>query len=193
MYIDTPEVRTLVARAFPGYNGTKFKVEPFSGPMRLTSYWSGGSIDYWKIVRLTDGKTAGVPENGTPFMPELKECASLPENCCLVRHTIFCGKDMGCTVYVRPENLTPMLPAVPVLTRNEQIVLAATAGLKSSYGGIKNYRFHEAHEITGITESEYEHAKGSCIAKGLLNKAGAITGEGRNAINNVRLENLKNQ
>lgn len=71
------------------------------------------------------------------------------------------------------------------------MVLAATRGLKSSYAGIKNYRFHAARESTGITEPEWNQAKDACMAKGLLNRAGAISDDGRNAIEWTQLESLK--
>ena len=60
-------------------------------------------------------------------------------------------------------------------------VTHATCSLKSSYGGVSNYRFHEARRYTGITAERYEAAKASLIARKLLNKAGAVTVEGQNA------------
>jgi hypothetical protein len=63
----------------------------------------------------------------------------------------------------------------------------ATAGLKSSYGGIPNLRYYESHRRTGITQERWDNAKAACIAAGLLNKAGAITVKGRNAISDKPL------
>jgi len=89
---------------------------------------------------------------------------------------------MGLTIYVHPSNLAKLLPKPAELTRHERTVLGYTARLKSSYGGISNYRFHEAHERTGITLAEWDAAKQSIIGKKLLNKRGAITTQGRNAL-----------
>lgn len=86
-----------------------------------------------------------------------------------------------------------LIPPKPALAWAESVVLAATRSLKSSYAGIKNYRFYEAHERTGITETEWDSAKAVCIQKGLLNRAGAITDDGRNAIEWTRLESLKRE
>jgi hypothetical protein len=61
-------------------------------------------------------------------------------------------------------------------------VLLATAGLKPSYGGDGDFRFHEAHRRRGIGREAWDTAKAECIAAGWLNKAGAITPRGRNAI-----------
>lgn len=189
-----PEVRDIGLVAFPSYSGKRFKVQTLEGSIRLDSYWSGGSIDYWSFVDLATMKTRSVQENGTPFSNgrQIEQLTELPFNVALVRHSIFCGKDMGLTVYVRPDQMSQIaLPAPVELTREEKIVLCFTASLKSSYAGIKNYRFHEAHEDTGITLEAWESSKGALITRGLLNKAGAITEDGRNAINGVNRYDLK--
>lgn len=186
MRIQTPEVIALARRCFPGYTGRKFEVLPFAGPMRLDSNWSGGSREFWVLLNLGTNKGAAVPENGTPFTPQLGELKELPFNCVLARHNISCGHDLGITLYVHPDNLNQYsLPAPDVLTRDEKIVLVATRTRKSSYAGIPNFRFHSAHEETGITEPAWNAAKASCQARGLLNKAGAITDAGRNAIEGI--------
>lgn len=158
--------------------------------MHLHSYWDGGSRNYWCAVRLTDGATSVVPENGTMFTPAIGECKELPADTVLVRY--HAGNHEYCEVYVKPENLNRfMLPAAVQLSREEFIVLSATRSLKSSYAGIKNYRFHEANTETGIQPGEWEAAKAGLIVKGLLNKAGAITDAGRNAIGNTQLYAFK--
>jgi hypothetical protein len=62
------------------------------------------------------------------------------------------------------------------LSEDKRTVLAATAGRKASYGGVKDRRFHEAHRIRGITRERCNTAKASLIDCNLLNKAGAISG-----------------
>jgi hypothetical protein len=181
MYINTPEVRSIIARAFPAYNGRSISVQPFHGPMRLDSYWSGGSRDYWTAVHLATGQTAPVPENGTPFTPAIGQLEELPENTVLVCWSRVGGGTDYVTVYVRPENLTKMLPAPVALTEREAIVIEYTCSYKNTYGGRTNIRFAEASERTGITVEQWEVAKASCIVRGLLNKAGAVTDAGRNA------------
>lgn len=190
MNINSPETKELVRKAFPQYNGRRISVQPFVGPIRLESYWSGGTRDYYALVSLVPGidLAANVPENGTPFTPDLKPLEVLPANGALVCYTM--GSYEHVTIYVNAENLSKMLPAPVELSRDEKIVLAATAGLKSSYAGIKNYRFHEATERTGIALQNWDAAKAALVSRGLLNKAGAITDAGRNAIGNTRLDNL---
>jgi len=181
MYINTPEVRSIIARAFPAYNGRSISVQPFDGPMRLDSYWSGGSRDYWTAVSLVSGQTAPVPENGTPFTPAIGQLEALPENTVLVCWSRVGGGTDYVTVYVRPENLTKMLPAPVALTAHEAIVIEYTCHLKNTYGGRTNIRFTEANEKTGITAEQWDAAKASLIVGGFLNKAGAVTDAGRNA------------
>lgn len=186
LHTSAPEVQSLVRTAFPGYSGKRFTVETFSGPMVLNSYWSGGSRDYWALVNMATGKVFTVPENGTPWTnPRGFKVGRLPLNLALVRHSK--GHYESTCVYVSPENISKYLPAPAELSREEKIVLAATSGLKSSYAGIKDYRFHEANQMTGIPRSLWDSTKAELIGKGLLNKAGAITDAGRNAIGRTDL------
>lgn len=183
MNISTPEVKEVIKRAFPGYNGRRIQVLPFTGPKKLTSYWSGGSRDYWAVVALDAARSTNVltaPQNGTMFDAGDITLPALPEGCALVRHTA--GPYESAAIYVNEANLAKMLPAPVELSTGERTVLTYTAKLKSSYAGIKNYRFHEAHRDTGITIESWDLGKASCIDRGLLNKAGAITESGRNAI-----------
>lgn len=190
MYIDSPEVRALVNRAFPQYKGKSFRVSPFEGPMHLHSYWDGGSRNYWCAVRLTDGATSAVPENGTMFTPAIGECKELPADTVLIQY--HAGNHEYCEVYVKPENLNRfMLPAAVQLSREESIVLVATRTFKNSYAGRANCRFFEANEVTKISLAEWEAAKAGLKSKGLLNKAGAITDAGRNAIGNTQIYAFK--
>lgn len=193
MFTQAAEVKEIAAIAFPGYGGHKFRVKPFNGPMRLDSSWQDGSRDYFTFVHLADKRTVTVQENGTPFSNggQIMQCSELPMNVCLVEHSISCGRDVGITIYLREENLSKLLPAPFQLTRDQRIVLAATRGLKSSYGGIKDYRFHSANRDTGIERPEWDQARAELIARGLLKNTGAISDEGHNAIGMTSLWELK--
>jgi hypothetical protein len=147
--------------------------------MRCDSYWSGGSRAYYVAVNLQSGQSFPVPENGTPFMPEVFQASTLPANWAIVRHTIFCGKDLGLTVSVNAENLQKMLPPARNFTKAQVAVLVFTRERKSSYNG-KN-RQQMAQDEIGLPAPEWNQARAELIAMGLLNSAGAITNEGRNA------------
>ena len=176
-----PMVEALRLASFPGYTGQKFKME-FREQIRFAdTQWSGGSRSEYIIIKLDGMQRAAIPE--APFMErsQVHEMVyPIPPGYVVVKHSWFCGQDMGLTFYVHPSTVEmTALAAGGDATRNERIVLAAT-GRKSSYGGIKDYRYYEAHHSTGITRAEYDAAKESCIQKGWLNRAGAITVEGRN-------------
>ena len=184
MYIQTDEVKAIALRLFPGYTGRSFQVKPFSGPMRLTSCWEGGSREYWAVMNLATGASGAVPENGTPFTPQLAEVKELPINGVIGLHSIFCGRDHGITLYVHPDNLRAyQIEAPDTLSFDEKVVLVSTRCYKPSYAGRSNNRLYEVQSyIPSFTAAQWEAAKASCQAKGLLNKAGAITNDGRNAV-----------
>ena len=189
MRIQTPEVKQLALSAFPSYNGRKFSVEQFRGPMNLASCWDGGSKSDFVFVSLATGQHFSVEENGTPYSNggKILQCSELPENVCLVEHRVFMGRETGVTIYVRPENLAKLLTdTADLATREELIVLAATYSTRNTYGGETNLRFKEANRICGMTAQEWETAKASCITKGLLFKTGAFTDAGRNAVEGHR-------
>ena len=89
-----------------------------------------------------------------------------------------------CNHYVQA---SPAIYQLEPFTADERTVLIATKSLKSSYGGVSNFRFHEANRSTGITLDRYNTAKSTLIGKKLLNAAGAVTIEGRNLAGSARL------
>ena len=183
IHTDAPEVRRIANAAFPGYSGRTYKEQALDGPMSLESCWSGGSRDSFVLLNLDTLKTLPIPENGTPYANggRTYKLEQLPEGAALVQHTIFCGKDLGVTIHVAPENLNRMaLPAPVELTIEEKIVLAYTRGMKSSYNG--RNRAQMARDESGLPLAEWERVKAECQRKGWLNKAGAITDAGRNVI-----------
>jgi hypothetical protein len=174
-----------------GYSGRTFKAVIADTVTLSDTYWSGGTRSTYQAVNL---------DTGERYAPTMADCAphafggklegqtvAIPPRTVIVEHSIFCGKDHGITFHARAEDIQPTLPAAVTLTPDEQTVLAAVIGLKSSYGGIPNFRWHEANKSTGITLDRWESAKAALIARGMLNKAGAITTAGRNAIGTFRL------
>jgi hypothetical protein len=180
-YTDHPEVIQLCRKTYPDYNGKKFRVQVVAHPFSVSSYWDGGSHTYFTFVRLSDGASMPMPAQSA-FDPKIKgaDAVSLIPGMACIKHSIFCGKDTGCTVMVHPENAPKYLPVKVELTDDERTVLHYTASLKSCYAGDSNYRMHEAMRATKITQERWNAACVSCQSKGLLNKARAITQEGRN-------------
>ena len=185
IYLDpTPEIRRI-GKIACGYKGNKFQLVIGSYPSRLDSYWDGGSRDYYSFVRYDSGKAMALGSNHPIFEANKpRELKELPIGCLLVKHTIFCGKDLGITIYSNTEDINNrLLPENPTdITENEKTVLEHTYGYKNSYAGKKHNRFRLARQKTGITRESWLTAKETLIEKKLLTKAGAITNKGRNAI-----------
>ena len=167
------------------YTGKRYRLStvPPNTPMSYHAYWDGGSRTTYTFVNLDTWTTAPLPEGANnPFNAVAHGTYTLPWNVGVLEHHIVRGQDMGLELRVRDDNATQMLPETPdTLTAHERIVLEYTASLKSSYGGIKNFRWSEANRRTGITLPAWNTAKTALIASGHLNKAGAITIKGRNA------------
>lgn len=193
-YTSDSEIQELARIAYPDYHGRHFRIEEFTGPMNLSSYWGDGSRNYYVIMNLVTKKAEPIPQGGSGHGDTPYRMSSLPENIAVVEHTIYMGKDLGITFYVNKENLVKMLPdSGQELSWAEKVVLSATRSYKSSYAGEKEYRFKEALRETGITKKEWDEAKQSLIKKKMLNAAGAITNDGKNAIGRTDLWSLKRE
>ena len=189
MYLNPNQnLKELAKRVF-GYNGQKFQVEA-AETVHVVSYWDGGSRDYYATVN-AHGEFFKIGEVGGMFGEKPVEVPIFPDTMILV-HQISCGKDFGVTFIVHPSVFPKYLnPAQDELPWAERVVLTATRSLKAYYAGDGKARFHEAHRTTGITQTQWDDAKQSLIEKRLLNKAGAITPDGRNAAGNKQLFTLK--
>lgn len=182
----TPEIQKMVDCSFPNYHGKKFKVST-DVPSRLDSYWDGGSKTSYVFYSVDTGFTVPVESNHPMFESKNpNELHELPKGIILIAHSLFRGKDMGITFYVNALDVPPYLEAPKVdLPENVKIVLAFTRGLKSSYGGVSDYRYQNAKRKYQISKESWEAAKSEAILNGLLNKGGAITPAGRNSISDV--------
>ena len=178
----TSDVRAMGRKAFPDYNGRKFKLDNSGRAVGVRSYWSGGSRSYFVIVELATGKRMDIPENGSWFVAAVApEGVKVEPGYVLVEHEYRMG-DNGLTFYVNPETALGFLPDKVEVSEDENIVLKASWGLKNSYAGIKDYRFHESRRDHGITRGRWDTAKAALISRKLLNRAGAITTSGKNVI-----------
>ncbi|MEY2703513.1 MAG: hypothetical protein RLY43_2152 [Bacteroidota bacterium] len=186
IYTNHPDVKAIAQKAFPNYKGRKFSVSVVNHPVDVRSSWEGGSRTYFSFVNLNTKECFGVVPAQSAFDKPIQnaDAVQLVSGLACVAHHIFCGKDCGIEIMIHPDNAPQLLTNQTVeLTADEKTVLNYT-GYKSSYAGISNYRFVLAHRQTGISIDNWETAKASLIVKGLLNKAGAITIEGKNAKNN---------
>jgi len=176
-----PAAKAIANAAFPKYNGRKFKVVITSGTFNLSSDWEGGSGSHYAIIRLADMKAANISQ--ASFVGDgysrIGSDFTIKEGFAIVEHAHFMGHDSGITIYILEANATKLIPDKLELTPNEITVLKATQSFKSSYGGNSHYRQTESGLPMAIWTATVEILKG----KHLLRANGAITPEGRNAIN----------
>jgi hypothetical protein len=172
----------VVKHAHPDYKGDKLEVVYGVKSMSLRSYWDGPSRSYFAVVRLADGAAKDAPDSH-PFFDAKYEGVDdfvIPAGFVVVERRYF-GQSQYITVHVPGEAPLLVAPSSEPLTDDEKLVLIATAALKSSYAGISDYRAKELQE-RGLSMARITAARESLKAKKLLNKAGAITPDGRNAI-----------
>lgn len=196
IYVEPAQVAALIRATFPNYTGRKVEIRPSATVGLHDLNWSGGSRSQYRACTL-DGQPAGSADKFNHVAPweNVAEGKTLDIALghCVVEHCIFMGKDHGLRIYARPEDMAPLLPAPVALSPAERIVLNATATYKSSYQGRDRYDMARADArgygvynkeafATFPTREGWNAAKESLIGRGLLNKAGAITNAGRNAI-----------
>lgn len=179
-------VKKMVRLTFPDYKGRKFKLHVSDAPINCSSYWDGGSRSFFRFIKLDTLDTT--PELPAQSMFDRKiagiDCVLLPPGYACIEHSMFLGRDNGITIHIPPESAGQLLPPPIELTQCEKIVLVAVRGLKPSYNGIKDYRYCEAHIQTGITRDEWDEATYNLMNRDLLDRRGAITPKGCNAISN---------
>lgn len=170
------------------YSGKSFKAricEKVTIPS-TAGLWEGGSRDTYRIIELETGRTVEpINHNAAPWNSARHDVeVTLKPGIAIVEHTIFCGKDLGLTFYIHPDNAAKLLPKPAELTAFELIVLKATASYKSSYGGMDRYEMarRDSPGDSYPTRDEWAAAKQTLINLGMLTKAGAITPKGRNAV-----------
>jgi hypothetical protein len=188
-YIKPQDLPECIHRCF-AYSGKQVQLITASS-VHLNNFWSGGSRSWYKAVELATGKvTEAHPDTANPFKPEEHVDVPLRPGVVIVEMQQVSDRQY-LKAHALPGDLAAALPAPVELTRDERIVLIATRSHKNSYGGEKNIRYREAHRYTGITSERWEAVKAALIQKGLLNKAGAITLEGKNAVGDDQLWQMR--
>ena len=193
IYVKPEDVAQIIKATFPSYNGKKVRVTGAESVSFSNLEWSGGSRSLYRACTI-DGAPLGAAAHGHFDNPAEGKSVAIPPNCAVVQHIIFQGKDLGLQIYVRPADMPKGLAAPLELSPYESLILYATRALKSSYNGQDRYTMakneYRAREILKgaayPSREQWEETKGALIAKGMLNKAGAITNEGRNAIAAIR-------
>ena len=178
-----------IVRAAFGHVVSRLPIKVRTGETyHVADYWDGGSRTYCGFVELATLRTVtsdAIPldarqERGNPYNLPILD-VELPPGVCVVEHVIFCGKDRGYRIVLRPENVAPLLPpAGAELPPRDRRILYAFRSLKSG-----PYR-QEALQGLRASSEDFDRL----VASGHLsrNRAGAmaITSEGRAACANER-------
>lgn len=180
------QVKDVIARLFPTYKGRRDVYIIAAEQAELSgTYWEGGSRTEYAAYEPISKALRALPRFDPPQFGGPQVAPKVPLTDGNGHYIVVAAYHQGSfeyiSLYVHPDNIVALLPAPIELTLAQKVVLVFTRGLKSSYAGIADYRFHEAHERTGISRQQWDEAKAACIAQGLLNKAGAITADGKNA------------
>ena len=173
------------------YHGKKYQVsvqEKYTIRAE-TGIWSGGSRTTARLVEIATGESFQLSDNtSAPWDDSRKnKCIDIKPGFVVVEHSYFGGKDMGNRFYARSADIAPMLPKPESdLTRAQLIVLFATKSYKASYNGQDRFDmgsgdFRYTPTADMISREQWHIAKAELIERKLLNKAGAITVNGKNA------------
>lgn len=176
---DDPAIeRVLRAIGYTGRKPVRLRAAesvPLSG-----TYWDGGSRTSYYVANLGTGEARALPhfdppQFGGPQKTPIQEIPADKPGAAIVALSTFCGREMGPTIYVRPESLAPLLPERVELSEAERRVLVLTASLNSR--GRKDWR-----EKAGVPKAAWDAVVATLAPRGLMTARGAITPDGRNAV-----------
>ena len=183
IYTQDQSVTRLVKQAYPDYSGKHISVEPIdpARTINCSSYWDSGHRDYFVFLALVAGADTRIeaPQQSA-YDPKVAgiDAVTLPKGIVCVQRT-FAGSREYVRVLVRSDDIAPgMLPAAVELTEQERACLKATKSLKNSYAGETDLR----RRSTNMSVEEWKATQETLQKRGMLNKAGAITDAGRNAL-----------
>lgn len=110
MKVKKAQVKDILAATFPEYRGRKFKVEFASTVTFHDTNWGGGTKNTYIAIG-SNGRTARLSVPAPWANPVEGKTVEMPANALVVKHTIFCGKDLGITIYASPIHLPKWLTA----------------------------------------------------------------------------------
>lgn len=164
MHVTKDKVEYIVNKAFPGYNGKMFQVKVAESVTLHGVNWSGGSRNSWAVVSLKDDEKVGRLDNMmAPWDERNPEGTKveLTSEFVVVEHCIFCGKDLGITIYAHPNSIVKELVEPMVSTDMEKKRLHI---VMSIFCGLKSFARPEYLVRYVVTEEEINE----CINKGLI-------------------------
>lgn len=178
IHVERAAVEAIARATFPGYSGKAFKIVAAESVRLHDLNWRGGTRSEYVAATL-DGQRLGDMSAYNAAAPWANagegQSVTIPDGACVVEHSQFCGRDMGLTVYVRPDALAAYLPApCSDLTEEHRTVLNAICGL------IPRARRDECARA-GISAARYDALVSELKAAGYVSRNGGVTLKGKNA------------
>ncbi len=164
--------------------GTEHNV---GGANMTTLYlFDGHEVRGTSWIVLSGASQAGPWESDIANSIALGAKVPIPRPECMILETRTLMGGIFVTLYVHPDSMVKALTAADTdLTVIHKAILYATRSYKSSYAGIKDYRFDEVGRAFEIAKGDWIKAKGELMETRHLTKRGAITTKGRNAIGDL--------
>jgi len=95
------QVAQIVNKTFPEYKGRSFYIEFTDAVTLWDTNWSGGTKNSYAALNW-DGQVKHNP-TPAPWMNQMDgETVTIGPDVLLVKHTVFCGHDLGITIYANP-------------------------------------------------------------------------------------------
>jgi len=102
----------IAGRAFPDYKGKQFSMRVTSSLTVFDLNWGDGTRNVYKAVELAEDGVVNSAQVPAPWMhQEVGRTLAIPPGWAVVEHSVFCGKDMGLTLYIHPNDAAKHLPA----------------------------------------------------------------------------------
>ena len=120
---DSPDLRKIIRAADPGYRKHNAFLSTFGGPVRVNSYWDGGSISHYTLVDLGTmqgrqltgashphfdvqaGGHAGTSEGGITIDEHgIMDLHTLPVGHALVQTGLYRGRKCIASVYLHADH-----------------------------------------------------------------------------------------
>lgn len=178
IHVERAAVAAIVAATFPGYAGKRFKIVARERVTISDLNWSGGTRSEYVAVTL-DGRRLGDMSEFNAKAPWDNRAegasTSIPAGACIVEHSIFCGRDMGLTIYVRPDAVAKYLPApCSDISAEHMTVMRAIRTL------IPRARREECARA-GINAARYDAIVAELKTAGYCSANGGLTLKGKNS------------
>ncbi len=106
--VDALDPMPLAKIAFPDWRGRKATLVRRDVVELIGTFWDGGSKSTFRAVNISTGETSdAMPGMDTPREfggKAANQAVRIPVGFAIVEHIVFCGKELGCRVFVPNEN-----------------------------------------------------------------------------------------